>query len=68
VSYDPLLDRKLPGEPPLRQRRLHRQLGFKLAVVTSSRSCTAVLKAAGLETVFDLQIDGNVIRHRHLAG
>ena len=42
--------------------------GFKLAVVTSSQNCAAVLKAAGLAEVFEVQIDGNVIRERHLAG
>ena len=42
--------------------------GFKLAVVTSSRNCTAVLKAAGLDTLFDVQVDGNTIAARHLAG
>jgi len=42
--------------------------GFKMAVVTSSQNCASVLNAAGLAEMFDLQIDGNVIRDRHLAG
>jgi beta-phosphoglucomutase family hydrolase len=45
-----------------------RHQGFKIAVVTSSQNCTAVLKAAKLDAVFDVQVDGNVIRAQHLAG
>src|ERR1700745_949471 len=41
-------------------RQLRHQ-GFKIAVVTSSQNCTAVLKAAKLDHFFDLQVDGNVI-------
>ena len=45
-----------------------RDQGFKIAVVTSSQNCTAVLKAAKLDHFFDLQVDGNVIHAEHLAG
>jgi beta-phosphoglucomutase family hydrolase len=45
-----------------------RREGFKIAVVTSSQNCTAVLKAAKLDHVFDVQVDGNVIHAQHLAG
>ena len=45
-----------------------RHRGFKIAVVTSSQNCTAVLKAAKLDGFFDAQVDGNVIHARHLAG
>jgi beta-phosphoglucomutase family hydrolase len=48
-------------------RQLRHQ-GFKVAVVTSSQNCTAVLKAAKLDHFFDLQVDGNVIHAEHLAG
>ena len=41
---------------------------FRIAVVTSSQNCDAVLKAAGLEAFFDARVDGNVIQTRHLAG
>ena len=37
-------------------------------MVTSSQNCSAVLKAAELDALFDLQVDGNVIHERHLAG
>src|SRR6201981_652761 len=45
-----------------------RHRGFKIAVVTSSQNCTAVLKAAQLDHFFDVQVDGNVIHAEHLAG
>ena len=41
---------------------------FKVAVVTSSQNCTAVLKAAKLDHFFDVQVDGNTIHVQHLAG
>ena len=41
---------------------------FKVAVVTSSQNCTAVLKAAKLDHFFDVQVDGNTIQAQHLAG
>jgi beta-phosphoglucomutase family hydrolase len=45
-----------------------RHRGFKIAVVTSSQNCTAVLKAAKLDHFFDVQVDGNVIHAQQLAG
>ena len=45
-----------------------RQQGFKLAVVTSSQNCEAVLQAAKLDACFEVRIDGNTIRAHHLAG
>src|SRR5215472_10540245 len=45
-----------------------RHQGLKIAVVTSSQNCTAVLKAAKLDHVFDVQVDGNTIHAQHLAG
>ena len=45
-----------------------RDRGFKIAVVTSSQNCAAVLKAAKLDTLFEVRVDGNVIRAQHLAG
>jgi beta-phosphoglucomutase family hydrolase len=51
-------------------RYLHaaRAAALKVAVVTSSRNCAEVLRAAGLEGVFDAQVDGNVAHARGLAG
>jgi HAD superfamily hydrolase (TIGR01509 family) len=45
-----------------------RRQGFRVAVVTSSQNCKAVLKAAKLEDVFDVLVDGNTIHAQHLAG
>jgi beta-phosphoglucomutase family hydrolase len=45
-----------------------RHQGFKIAVVTSSQNCDAVLKAAKLDAFFDVRVDGNTIRAQHLAG
>jgi beta-phosphoglucomutase family hydrolase len=45
-----------------------RHHGFKIAVVTSSQNCTAVLKSAKLHASFDVQVDGNMIETQQLAG
>jgi HAD superfamily hydrolase (TIGR01509 family) len=45
-----------------------RHRGFKIAVVTSSQNCTAVLKAAKLDAFFDAQVDGHTILAQQLAG
>jgi beta-phosphoglucomutase family hydrolase len=42
--------------------------GFKIAVVTSSQNCDAVLKAAKLDAFFQVRVDGNVIHAQQLAG
>ncbi len=51
-------------------RYLHaaKEAALKVAVVTSSRNCGEVLRAARLEGVFDAQVDGNVAHARGLAG
>jgi beta-phosphoglucomutase family hydrolase len=51
-------------------RYLHaaRDARLKLAVVTSSKNCTEVLRAATLEGMFDAQVDGNVALEKRLAG
>ena len=41
---------------------------FRIAVVTSSQNCTAVLRAAKLDNLFDVQVDGNTIHAERLAG
>ena len=48
-------------------RQLRSQV-FKIAIVTSSQNCTAVLKAVKLDHFFDVQVDGNTIHTQHLAG
>ena len=57
-----------PYEGSVELIRQLRHQGFKIAVVTSSQNCTAVLKAAKVDHFFDVQVDGNVIHAEHLAG
>src|SRR5262245_36784671 len=45
-----------------------RHHGFKIAVVTSSQNCAAVLRAAKLDAFFDARVDGNMIQEQQLAG
>ena len=42
--------------------------GFKTAVVSSSKNCRAVLKAAGIENLFDTRVDGVVSEQLGLNG
>ncbi len=51
-------------------RYLHaaRDAGLKLAVVSSSKNTTEVLRAAKLEGMFDGQVDGVVAAREHLQG
>ena len=45
-----------------------RARGLHTAVVTSSRNCTLVLKAAGIDGLFATQVDGRTIEDDGLAG
>jgi beta-phosphoglucomutase family hydrolase len=45
-----------------------RRDGFKIAVVTSSQNCDAVLRAAKLDDLFKVRVDGNLIQAQRLAG
>ena len=45
-----------------------RQLGLKIAVVSSSKHTTDVLRAAHLRDLFDAQVDGIVAEKKHLKG
>jgi len=42
--------------------------GFKTGVVSSSKNCQAVLKAARIEDLFDVRVDGKVAVQRGLPG
>lgn len=42
--------------------------GIKIAVVTSSQNCDAVLKAAKIDDLFKVRVDGNTIQEQHLSG
>lgn len=48
-------------------RRLRLE-GFRIAIVSASHHCERVLRAAGLEALFDVRVDGQVADERHLPG
>ena len=51
--------------------RLVRQLrrdGFKVAIVSSSENCAAILKAANLDDLFEVRVDGAMVEAEQLAG
>jgi trehalose-phosphatase len=55
-------------EPAVRLLRRLRSAGFKTAVVSSSKNCTAVLKAAGISDLFDHKTDGVDAQEMDLEG
>jgi beta-phosphoglucomutase family hydrolase len=57
-----------PYEGSVRYVNVARSAGLRLAVVTSSRHCAEVLKAAGMSDLFDAQVDGNVAQAAGLNG
>ncbi len=52
----------------VRYVRAARASGLKIAVVSSSKHTTEVLRAAALDGDFDVQVDGNVAEQQHLRG
>jgi beta-phosphoglucomutase family hydrolase len=57
-----------PYEGSVRYLHAARDAELKLAVVTSSKNCTEVLRAARLDGMFDAQVDGNVALAKRLTG
>jgi beta-phosphoglucomutase family hydrolase len=45
-----------------------RQAGIKTAVVSSSKNCLAVLKAGGIDGLFDVRVDGHIVEDQKLPG
>src|SRR5215218_8726599 len=45
-----------------------RTRGRRVAVVTSSKNCEAVLEAAGIQDLFEARVDGNVAAEKKLVG
>jgi beta-phosphoglucomutase family hydrolase len=43
-------------------------LGCKVALVSSSENCEAVLKAAKVDELFEVRVDGATVESQHLAG
>jgi len=58
--------RAFPGSVAL-VRRL-RAAGRRIAVVSASENCAAVLRSAGIANLFDLRVDGHVTSEHGLAG
>jgi beta-phosphoglucomutase family hydrolase len=57
-----------PYEGSVRYVRAVRDAGLARAVVSSSTNCHDVLKAAGIDGLFDVVIDGTVADREHLKG
>ena len=55
-------------EGSTRYVRAAREAGLRRAVVSSSTNCRDVLRAAGIEDLFEVRIDGVVAEREHLAG
>lgn len=55
-------------EGSVRFAREARAAGYRTAVVSASRNCRSVLKAAGIAELFEVRIDGEVAAARGLAG
>jgi beta-phosphoglucomutase family hydrolase len=45
-----------------------RAMGFKTAVVSSSKNCQAVLRAADIEAFFDVRVDGTTVEELRING
>jgi beta-phosphoglucomutase family hydrolase len=57
-----------PYEGSVRFVRAARAAGLRAAVVSSSTNCREVLRAAGIEDLFEVRIDGLVAERQHLRG
>jgi HAD superfamily hydrolase (TIGR01509 family) len=55
-------------EGSVRYVRAVREAGLRTAVVSSSANCRDVLRAAGIEELFDIRIDAIVAEREHLRG
>jgi beta-phosphoglucomutase family hydrolase len=70
VLFDEIIETRgvQPYEGSVELINEFRRDGFKIAVVTSSHNCAAVLRAANLNACFDARVDGNTLDVRHLVG
>jgi beta-phosphoglucomutase family hydrolase len=57
-----------PYEGSVRYAHAVRDAGLRTAVVSSSANCREVLRAAGIEELFEVRIDGVVAEREHLRG
>ena len=57
-----------PYEGSVRYVNAVRQAGLRTAIVSSSANTVAVLKAAGVEDLFEVRVDHQVAQENHLKG
>jgi beta-phosphoglucomutase family hydrolase len=57
-----------PYEGSVRYLRAARDAGLRRAVVSSSKNCAEILRAAGIEDLIEVRVDGIVARDEKLAG
>ena len=64
------LEKESPGiyETSLALARHLKEAGFRLAIVSSSRNCRAVMAAAGIEELFEVTVDGVTAAEKGLRG
>ena len=64
------LEKESPGiyETSVVLARRLKEIGFRLAVVSSSRNCRAVMAAAGIENLFEVTVDGVTAAEKGLRG
>ena len=64
------LEKESPGiyEASLALARHLKEAGFRLAIVSSSRNCRAVMAAAGIEELFEVTVDGVTAAEKGLRG
>lgn len=64
------LEKESPGiyETSVALARCLKEAGFRLAVVSSSGNCRAVMAAAGIEELFEVTVDGVTAAERGLRG
>ncbi len=64
------LEKESPGiyQTSVALARYLKEAGFRLAVVSSSRNCRAVMAAAGIENLFEVTVDGVAAAEKNLRG
>ena len=48
--------------------KLKRAAGYRVAIISASKNCQAILRAAGIEDLFQVRVDGVVAEELHLPG
>ena len=68
--FTEILEKEPPGiyRTSVALARRLKEAGFRLAVVSSSRNCRAVMAAAGIENLFEVTVDGVTAAEKGLRG